>query len=513
VGGAFLGGALLRFWNLPANPPALYCDEAFHGYQAWSLLLTGADMRGVAWPLFFDIFGVGWEEPLYVYLTMVPVRIFGPTAAAPRMVAAAAGALSILAVAWLAGRIGGRLAGAVAALTMAFSPWAFHLSRVGFQASLLPLFLAAGSAALMRGVGRTDEDAARRPISPGWVVAGAMLLTLSLYTYVAARPIVPLLVAGFLALHPTPLRRLPGRWKLLAAAALLVPIIPLAIFSFSPEGLERFRDVGLPGSSGGSAAALRFASNYLGYFSPSFLLTDGDPNLRHSVAGFGVLHLHDLALALAGLAWALIRRRPGGLYIAWWLAVAPLAASLTADPAHAVRAIGALPAIHVLAGLGASMLFGPRGVLRPRALWSASAAPALTLILFAGISTVRYMDHYFTRYPIYSAPVWQYGLGEAYGRIEEIRAGHDAIYVTRAEDFPWIQRLYLLGFPPDRYQRSGFEGTGYLFDEPVFYRGDQIPGRHNPIFMLKPSEAEAAGLPAREVIPYPDGSPAFVLSW
>ncbi|HKY33992.1 MAG TPA: hypothetical protein VJV23_15785, partial [Candidatus Polarisedimenticolia bacterium] len=50
--------ALLRFWSLGSIPLSLYCDEAFHGYQAWSLATTGRDLRGVPFPFFFDVFGL-----------------------------------------------------------------------------------------------------------------------------------------------------------------------------------------------------------------------------------------------------------------------------------------------------------------------------------------------------------------------------------------------------------------------------------------------------------------------
>src|SRR6267142_2711234 len=155
---AVIAGGALRFWRLSAVPVALYCDEAFQGYEAYSLLETGADSRGVRTPLFFDVFGVGWEEPLYIYLTVLPVRILGTNEAAARFVAAAGGSLALIAVAGLAFHLGGGAAAAGAAVLMAVSPWAFHFSRIAFQASLLPLFLAAGAGALLAGASIGDSE-------------------------------------------------------------------------------------------------------------------------------------------------------------------------------------------------------------------------------------------------------------------------------------------------------------------------------------------------------------------
>src|SRR5262249_20652527 len=160
-------------------------------------------------------FGVGWEEPLYVYLTTIPVKVLGTTEAATRAVAAAAGTLSLLAVAGLAFQLAGERAAGAAAILMAVSPWAFHFSRVGFQASLLPPALAAGFAALLFG-------ATRAAPSFGWLAAGAAGVALSLYTYVASRLLAPLLLAGFVALFLPVLSRLPA--SRLAALLALVAV-------------------------------------------------------------------------------------------------------------------------------------------------------------------------------------------------------------------------------------------------------------------------------------------------
>ncbi|MBI3448059.1 MAG: hypothetical protein HY049_03940 [Acidobacteria bacterium] len=505
---ALAAGGALRFWRLSEVPVALYCDEAFQGYEAYSLVETGADSRGVRTPLFFDIFGVGWEEPLYVYLTTIPVKILGTTEAATRAVAAAAGTLSLAAVAALAFPLGGEIGAAAAALAMAVSPWAFHFSRTGFQASLLPLFLAAGAAALLHGSG--DAAAGRRPRF-GVLLAGASLLALALYTYVAARFLVPLLLAG-IAVAAIPSLRTIGAGRAAAIAAVVVVIAaPVAIFALTPQGQARYQDVSLASRFPGGEAAWRFAANYASYFTPEFLLTRGDPNARHSIPGFGALHAHDLLLLCAGAVAAMRRRGAADLFVLWWLAIAPLPAALAADPAHAVRAIGAIPPIYALEGLGAFALLRPGRPLDParrrsRALLAAVALAAL-------VSSAAYLRSYFVDYPRVSGPAWEYGLKEAYREIEAVGADHDSFYVTRTIDFPFIQRLYLFAFPPAEYQRSRFAGTKYLFDEPVFYGGGLVPGRLSPLFLLKPDEVPEQGIAVRRTIRYPDGSAAFVLAW
>ena len=202
-----LAGAL-RLISLGTVPVSLYCDEAFNGYEAFCLLQTGHDSHGVLLPLFFDIFGKGWGEPLYIYLTVPAVALFGLTPFAARFVAAMAGTLlvpitGLMCAALVRGQAGPRTAaraGVAASMLMAISPWPFHLSRVAFQASLLPLALASGFWVAARAVSDSGSGHASAPprVRPGLLMAGAALLGLSLYTYTIARLAMPLMVAGFI---------------------------------------------------------------------------------------------------------------------------------------------------------------------------------------------------------------------------------------------------------------------------------------------------------------------------
>lgn len=504
---AVLAGGALRFRQLSAVPPALYCDEAFQGYEAYSILTTGADSRGVRAPLFFDIFGVGWQEPLYVYLTVLPVKLLGLTEAAPRVVAAAAGTLALPAVAWLGWLLGGWRAAAAAAAVMAVSPWAFHFSRVGFQASLLPVFLAAGAGALLHGAARRGE---RGPAGTLWMAAGGGILAAALYTYVAARAMVPLVLLGFVASHAGVLKRGGLRRLALPAVVVLLLALPVARFSVTAEGLERYSDVGLAGRYEGADAVGKFIGNYLSYFSPGFLLTEGDPNPRHSVEGFGMLLPHGAVFLLAGVAVALVRRSPADLFAVWWLLVAPLPGSISADPRHAIRAIGILPPLYALIGSGVAALFAPGSPLDParrrgRAVAAITAAAAI-------VSSGLYLQRYFGEYPTASAPAWEYGLKEAYRAAEETGSRHDSVYVTKLEDFPFIQYLFFTAYPPALYQKERLAGSKFLFDEPVFHRAGEMPGRLSPLYILKPRELPESGFTVERTILYPDGTAAFVLA-
>src|SRR6266851_3228581 len=75
---------LLRLVNLGGNPPSLSWDEAAWGYNAYSLGIDGRDEFGRFLPLdYLESFG-DFKPPVYAYLDVIPVKIFGLTEFATR---------------------------------------------------------------------------------------------------------------------------------------------------------------------------------------------------------------------------------------------------------------------------------------------------------------------------------------------------------------------------------------------------------------------------------------------
>ncbi|MBI3449882.1 MAG: hypothetical protein HY049_13320 [Acidobacteria bacterium] len=443
------------------------------------------------------------------------MAILGTTEAAARAVAAAAGTLDLLAVAAIAFALAGKRAALAAAALMAFSPWAFHLSRVGFQATLLPLLLAAGAAALLKG-GASAPPPAEESRPPGarpgfgWILLGAALLTLALYTYVAAKIVVPILLAAFCVTFRRRLASLGARRLALLVGVVTVIALPVVLFTLTPGTQTRASDVGLMKYYSGADFLRQFLGNYAGYFSPRFLVTDGDPIQRHQVAGFGELHAHDLLFLLAGLVAALRRRSPADLFLTAWLFAGPIPAALTIDPRHAIRSIATLPAIYALAGAGVAALFGRDGFVAGRT--RRGIAVAALLLVGAILSTGLYLQRYFVDYPKYSGPWWQYGFKEALQIAMDEVGKRDAIYVTPKATSTYVLRLYLFAFPPAEFQKHGLTHTKYFFDPPPWDDQGKVPGMRDPIFILTPAENPGGRVMRRHLIlnrtaPRPSPSP------
>ena len=98
----------LRFFQLGGNPPGINWDETAWGYNAYSLGVDGRDEFGVFLPLqYIESFG-DFKPPLYAYLTILPVKLFGLTEFATRFASVFFGSLTVLLTYFLVRKLFGR---------------------------------------------------------------------------------------------------------------------------------------------------------------------------------------------------------------------------------------------------------------------------------------------------------------------------------------------------------------------------------------------------------------------
>src|SRR3989344_5738304 len=131
--------AILRFCQVDNIPPGLTIDESSQGYNAFSLLKTGKDRYGQPFPILFRLFD-SIQVPLYTYLTVIPVYLFGNSIFSVRFVSALSGVILIgitylLFINFEKNRKNHSLA-IISALMVAISPWAVFYSRISTEASL-----------------------------------------------------------------------------------------------------------------------------------------------------------------------------------------------------------------------------------------------------------------------------------------------------------------------------------------------------------------------------------------
>src|SRR3989344_4858708 len=85
----------LRIFNVVYDPPSLNWDEVSIGYNAFSVLKTSKDEWGKVFPTIFRAYG-DYKLPLYVYLTVPSISLFGLNTFSVRLVSVVAGTISVL---------------------------------------------------------------------------------------------------------------------------------------------------------------------------------------------------------------------------------------------------------------------------------------------------------------------------------------------------------------------------------------------------------------------------------
>lgn len=393
---------LVRVMFLGQIPPSLFRDEAEKALNALSLLQTGQDLEGHAWPIFVKAFGVT-TSAIYQYLTIPVFALFGPSDWSSRLVAALIGTLAVAVTPWaLRPFLGIRLA-LVIAMALALSPWHLPLSRWAQQGIFLPFF-----ALLLLGSWKRWTLG----WTPGLPISG-IICGLAIYTYDPARLIFPLFLLGLLTLSFKHLRAKPTLVLLflLALGLACLPTLWL-LFTQSEAAQARFHAISifnqpLPG------AILQGLQNYFHHFSPLFLMVSGDAELRHGVGVGGVLG----PLLGVGFYWGFVlivfrpklRKRLTPLAII--VLLTPAAASLTREGIpHALRSQVGVPFLIALALVGWRDLI--RRIPAP-SVQTLLKKTSLALVL-SGIvlNSSPFLTRYFGSYARHSAFSWQYGIKE-----------------------------------------------------------------------------------------------------
>jgi 4-amino-4-deoxy-L-arabinose transferase-like glycosyltransferase len=502
----------LRVVHLVDLPAGFFCDEAGNGFNAYSILHTGRDETGARLPLYVWSFGVSYKNPVFIYSAMLPMWLLGPTEFAVRLTAALYGSGAVLAMFFLGRALMGSVVGLVAALLLAVCPWHLHFSRVGFELITLPFFFILALTNLVRWA------QGRRTLPQAMVLFG-----LCLYTYVPAKLIVPLFLAGFAALYRRPLL---ARWResALAAALLVVVAAPVVIFDLihHDEAGSYFRDTTLLAHDEPPLAMAReFAENYAAFFSSEFLFeSSNDRIIRHAVADHGELYPFFAPLLIVGALTALLRPGRAMRLPLLWLGLYPIAPALMNEIPSASRGIAGAPAFCLLAAIGAGAL------LRLPAQLSSRRAVALGLqgaLAIAGLAVLvpavqRYWALYRDRYPLYAA---SYYTGFQYGHrqvLDYFRAHYDEydslLLTTRKSNQPEVFLRFYDGLrePPVATRVPPFEHREKMaVGSAEGYERYQPPGRHM-LFAVLPEEVPLfADGEVKERVVAPDGSAAFVL--
>lgn len=474
--GILLVAAVLRFYQLTTIPPSLEWDEVATGYDAYSILKTGRDQYGNFLPLTIRSLD-DYKPPLYTYLTVASIAVFGWNDFAVRFPAAFLGVLAILTTYGMVQILfsNSKLA-LLATLFLAISPWHVNFSRLALETNSTIFFTTAAVWAFLLGLKKSWF----LPIS-------AILFGLNLFLYHNARVFVPLLGLTLLILYFKELtkHKIALVISLVIICIFLIRLIPIAT---SIEGQMRFNGTSIfstatpleideakkmyagwrviDNQNGLSLYGtlfhnqyvlfgLRLFHNYLTHFDPNFWVFTNDYP-RHHVPEMGVIYFVDLPLFFIGLYFLIRNGNKKALVLfAAWMFFAPIAAAVTRDVPHALRVELMLPMFQIAIAFG---VVGLLNLLKSKKNWRSFLI--LTLASFYFLNVSFFLHKFLFHYGRETSKYWQYGRREAALFTDSIKENYAKVIVSTKLEQPHMFFLYYLKYDPAKYLQEGGTASG-----------------------------------------------------
>ncbi|HSW77147.1 MAG TPA: glycosyltransferase family 39 protein [Candidatus Saccharimonadales bacterium] len=524
---------ILRFYQLGTNPISLDWDEASTGYNAYSILKTGKDEYGNKMPLTFRSFD-DYKPPVYIYLTVPSVAIFGLNEFAVRLPAAVIGVVAVAAVYFFTLEIlqnwdkkNRQYIALCASFFLAISPWHLQFSRAAFEGNIGICFLIIALLFFFKGLKR------------GWYLyLFAIFFIISLYSYHSFLLINPILLISLVGLFYKDL------WKQkiaigLALGLILLGSVPIYSSFIHTEGTSArfsmvtvFSDAAIQKQSADQLIKAKenhdilgqvlynrriifipvIVSGYLAHFNFDFLFLHGDSGVQHHSYNMGMLYLFDFPFILIGLVYLFKKRDRRIFALLILFLLAPLPGAIATGAPHPVRAIAMIPAFQIFSAIGlvTSIIF----LLKNKQIGKVLIA----ILLFSLIYNFTYYLHsYYIETPIKYGYFWQYGNKEAIIYAKQHEKEYDHIFMSYSYDQPYIYYLFYNKIDPSWYHKNwNYSGKGTV---DRFYRRigkyefvnitDKQLIKRKSLIIGTPDEVSGKESILKKEIKFPDGRIAY----
>jgi len=524
---------IFRFFLLTSYPVSLQLDEINIGYNAYSILKTGKDEWGEAFPLAFKSYG-DFKAPVNVYLTSASIFVFGLTEFAVRLPSALFGALSVPIFILLLKELGvSKRAYIFGGLWLSVLPWHVHYSRGGFEAVTSLFLTLAGVFAFYRSI----NTVASQKTSYTYFLVSVVSFALSVWAYHSNRVFVPLLFIFLLYTHRRQVRKLVDTKKRLALGLAILAVLGLPfayLMFFTPAITTRalstsiLRDPGLiPNLHNGNYASMgelvfdndiylifrHWLGKYLNYFDLRLWFWKGLQLTPSELPGIGLLYLVDLPLILFGMYRTVFskNKRLRDLAIFWFFA-GPFAASLAMNEQHPLRAMVWIPFFGIVATVGFdSFIKSVRGNWLKIVSLGYAAALTFNIIYFG--------DIYLRQFPRFFSEFWQYGYEELSLFVCDNHDKYDEIFITDTygtegpvnTGVPYVYYLFYCRVDPASFVANGRNIPKVSVKRPD-WKLDST--RQSALLVGTPfdfPEKEVLGNLLLRQIDYLNGSPAFYI--
>jgi len=452
--------AVLRLFNLGDVPNGFHRDEAFLGYNAYSILKTGRDMNGDFLPLHLRSFI--YSPGGYSYLAIPTIAVFGLNAFSVRLPAALFGIATVyitylLSIELLKDK---RLA-LLSSLLIAISPWHINLSRTATENVVVVFLIALGLYLYLRS-----------RLLPAFVSLG-----LSMLFYQAPRAFLPLFIPFIFS---------KSKFFKKSILYLLLILVPIMLILLSPSLTLRLRTVGIPASGNVQLMleeairedgvwgvyplfsrmfhnkpfgfAGQFLGNYFSHWSYSFLFTDKGLPDRYRVPGAPLVYLIELPLLILGLIHLVNKKTWGSKLLLSWMIIAPIGSSLAFDDVpNLQRTLIIFPALSIIAAIGFEKIWAWRRIVA----------------LGYAVSLVVYLHSYWVHLPLHRPWFRHEGYKELVSEVQKRIGEYPSIVITNRETAPTVFFLFYSLYDPARFltetrELPGDDRDRTSFDKYIF---------------------------------------------
>jgi 4-amino-4-deoxy-L-arabinose transferase-like glycosyltransferase len=440
--------AAMRFAYIRDLPYGLWRDDARFGLAALQMIEDPSYRPGFV--LVVNLPQQGMQ------MLGLGLQAFGITSWSMRTVPALAGALSVLALFGLAGRLSGRVDVAlVSAAFLAVASWHVTVSRMTSPAALHPLFELLGLWCLAEAwrVGPAVELS--QPLRTALLLAGGAFVGIALQTYQSGRAS-PLVAAAFLAAYWSARRVAAARWRDVFCVALGFAIAgaPLLGYAWREWGDFNARAgvVFVPSAAAADATApLAALDASLGRHLLMFNV-QGDSQGRRNVPLRPMLDPVTGIGFLVGLL-ALFRRRrdPRALFLLAALALGLVPSALAIEGPHALRAVGGVAWACVIAAIGWIELAARTPAAHRASLLTAAAVAALALNAWTYFKVAAHDERVWGSFYTVETKVG------SFVRDRAAREGRDAtarIHLSQQMADNWVIRFLAYGLPVRTFEAA-----------------------------------------------------------
>jgi len=447
-------GLFLHFYKIDKVPPCINADEAAFAYNSYSILKTGKDEFGTPFPLRFKSFS-DYKMPVLVYLNVPFIFFFGLDTLSIKLINAFFLFLFPSVIYFFTFYLfKNKAVGILSSLLLVLSWGVQSMTRQLHEAFLTSFFIVCASYffILVRDKNRFLDR-----------VFFILSIFLALFSYQSAR--IFALFFAFLVIFYLIKRKISLSFVFSFLIVFLVffltdivyqPRRVYNLFFLNNPGLS-LRINELRGEGG-----LRIFYNkltlglkervfeYLKYFSPQFLVIEGDQNYRFGYPNFlSIITPVEYIFFFIGLYYLFKNKEKNRYYILGLMFISPVAGCLTWDETSLSRTFFIIIPILIIAAYGVLNFVGN---LKNRKIFSVLAFIFLSYIFFLFYNWDFYLNHYPKKaVSIYD---WQCGYKELVAYIKNHYHKFNKFYITKEGGPPYIFLLFFLKYPPQKYQKQ-----------------------------------------------------------